>query len=184
VRETFVAVVTSNLPMISPLIARLFRPIIGSLRSLSSSSNKGLRTPGSNDIPLPPGYDLDDKNPRRGMGPRSVHPIPNFSVNGSDEHLYTCHEEESGGTASYDTDLESAQTMHSRAGVIVKQTSVEVIESRHAGGPAHEREDVGDYYLVGQAQRDAERLGRLPEASASAGRRTRASPTVGIGRAV
>lgn len=33
VRETFVVVVTSNLPMITPLIARCFRPIIGTLRS-------------------------------------------------------------------------------------------------------------------------------------------------------
>jgi hypothetical protein len=184
VRETFVAVVTSNLPMISPLIARCFRPIIGSLRSLSSSGNKGSRTPRSKDIPLPPGYDLDDKNPRRGLGPRSVYPIPNFSVNCSDEQLYTRREEEeeSGGAASYDPDLEAAQAMRSRAGVIVKQTSVEVIESRHAGSAADEREVVGDYYLVGQAQRDAERLARLPEAGA--GKRTRTSPTFGIGRAV
>lgn len=182
VRETFVAVVTSNLPMISPLIARCFRPIIGSLRSLSSSGNKGSRTPRSKDAQLPRGYDLDDKNPRRGLGPRSVYPIPNFSVNYSDEQLYTRHEEDSGGAASYDTDGEAAQAMRSRGGVIVKQTSVEIIESRHAGGPADEREAVGDYYLVGQAQRDAKRLARLPEASA--GRRTRTSPTFGIGRAV
>lgn len=178
VRETFVAVVTSNLPMISPLIARCFRPIIGTLRSLSSSGNKGSRTSRSKE-PQPRGFHLEDKNPRRGMGPRSVNPIPNFSMNCSDEHIYTHHDEDCRGTTSYDTDIESGRATHSRAGVIMKQTSVEVIETRHSGEPTNEH-GVGDYYLVKQAQREEERLAR----QASGGKRRRSSVTFGIGKAV
>lgn len=198
-RETFVAVVTSNIPMISPLIARFFRPLIGSLRSLSSSggggggNNKGggcgSRTPRSKEAQLPRGFHLEDKNPRRGMGPRSVNPIPNFSVNCSDEHIYARNYDDDfdgaggsggGAAASYDTDVEAARATRSKGGVIVKQTSVEVIETRNFGEEVGEREDVGDYYLVRQAQREAERLAR----QASVGKRRRTSSTFGIGRAV
>jgi hypothetical protein len=131
------------------------------------------------------------------MGPRSVNPLPTtFSGEGSDEHINDPRlgEMEMGGGSSsaagaYDTDrdrdrdLEAGQ-LHaaiprSRVGVIVKQTSVEVIETRHSGEVLDERE-IGDYYLVRQSQRDAERLAR----KASVGRKRRSSATLGMGRAV
>ncbi|KAL2267178.1 hypothetical protein VTJ83DRAFT_4455 [Remersonia thermophila] len=190
VRETFVAVVTSNLPMITPLIARFFRPIIGTFRSLSASHRGGLtRISRSRDGHgrAPAGgsglFVLEDKNPRRGMGPRSVHPIPDVTMNGSDENIFHYHYsiqhddgQSSGSTAAatpYDTDLEAARAaIHSRGkgggGVIVKQTSVEVIESPRRLG---EGDDVGDYYLFKQSRREAERVTR----QASTGRSKRSS---------
>jgi hypothetical protein len=144
-----------------------------------SSANKGSRPSRNNGDTKLRGFVLEDKNPRRGMGPRSVNPIPNFSMNGSDEHIYIRHEDD-GGTTSYDTDLESGRATHGRGGVIVKQTSVEVIETRHSGDPAGER-DVGDYYLVKQSQREAERLARKTSVG---GKRRRSSATFGVGRSV
>ncbi|KAK4125692.1 hypothetical protein N657DRAFT_591410 [Parathielavia appendiculata] len=198
VRESFVAVVTSNLPMITPLITRLFRPLIGTLvRSLSaaSSSSKPSSQSRSRDGGNKPSafHLLEDKNPRRGRGPRSVNPIPNFSVNGSDERICDSrrggHNDEArgGSPSSYDTDrdLESGRAAVAagapfpRAGVIVKQTSVEIIETRHSG-EALDDSDVADYYLVRQAHRDADWLARKP----SAGKRRRSSVTLGMGRAV
>ncbi|EAQ87701.1 hypothetical protein CHGG_04320 [Chaetomium globosum CBS 148.51] len=179
VRETFVAVVTSNLPILSSLIARCFCPIIGSLRSLSSSANRAARLSQNGDVKLR-GFIIENKNPRRGMGPRSVNPIPNFSGHDSEENIYTRNDEGGGGggTASYDIDLESARTTSVRLGVIVKQTSIEVIETLNLGGEAS-GQDVGDYYLVTQSQREAEILARKP----SAGKRRRSSSAFGIGRA-
>ena len=179
VRETFVAVVTSNLPILSPLIARCFRPIIGGLRSLYSSADRAPGPSQNGDVKLR-GFIIDDKNPRRGMGPRSVNPIPNFSVNDSEENIYT-RNDDGGGTASYDTDLESAQATRVRAGVIVKQTSIEVIETQKFGYDAS-GQNVGDYYLVmqsRQSQREAEILARKP----SVGKRRRSSSTFAIGKA-
>jgi hypothetical protein len=176
VRETFVAVVTSNLPILSSLIARCFRPIIGSLRALFSSADRAPGPAYNGDVKLR-GFINEDKNPRRGMGPWSVNPIPNFSVNDSAENIYT-RNDEGGGTTSYDTDLESARATHVRAGVIVKQTSIEVIETQRCGDDAS-GQDVGDYYLVTQSQREAEILARKP----SAGKRRRSSSTFAIGKA-
>jgi hypothetical protein len=176
VRETFVAVITSNLPMISPLIARCFRPLIGSLRTPSSTTNKASKSRRSAEGKARASM-FENKDPRRGMGPRSVNPIPNFSVNCSDEHIYARPHEDP-GTTSYETDLEAGQPL-SKAGVIVKQTSVEIIEMRPTGDQAAERE-VGDYYLVRQSQQDAERLAR----EAGSGKRKRSSASFIIGRAL
>lgn len=111
------------------------------------------------------------------MGPRSVNPIPNFSINYSDEHIYF-RPEEDGGTTVYDTDLESGQPS-SKPGVIMKQTSVEIVEMRRTGEHTAE-EDVGDYYLVRQSQQDAERLAR----EVAGGKRSRSSASFIIGRAL
>ncbi|KAK4134425.1 hypothetical protein BT67DRAFT_433933 [Trichocladium antarcticum] len=177
VRETFVAVVTSNLPMISPFLARLFRPIIGSLRSLSLSSSKMSKTTRSDK--KPGAFRLEDKNPRRGMGPRSVNPLPDFSVNGSEEHIYIRDDGKGahtryGKTAGHDTELESGYPTHTRSGVIVKQTSVEVTASRGS----IDAEDIGDYYLVKQSNREADRFaGRTSD-------RKQQRLNFGIGRAL
>lgn len=195
--------------MISSVIAKAFRPILGTLRSLSTSAhhNKPSKLSGSDgDM----GFHLENKNPRRGMGPRSVHPIPNFTMNGSDEEIYGgAHDGDSHTTAYDDTDLEAGHHHHHnqpqpplplktlgsittavtplhspispvippqspsvREGVIVKQTSVEVVETTterdsmpaitgRQGSQRTAAENVGDYYLVRQSQRDAERLAEL-----------------------
>lgn len=79
----------------------------------------------------------------------------------------------------YDIDLEAHHVTHPKGGVIVKQTSVEVIETRKSeeDGPGN---DVGDYYLVKQAQRECELLAR----KSSGGRGRRSSTTFGIGKSV
>ncbi|KAK4234864.1 hypothetical protein C8A03DRAFT_18304 [Achaetomium macrosporum] len=157
VRETFVAVITSNLPMITPLIAHWARPIVGALQSLTSS-NKLSKLSGSSRSGNKRGaFVLEDKNPRRGMGPRSVNPIPVTTINGSDEHINP-QPADDGRTTSYETDIELGQVAaQSKHGAIIKKTSVEVTESRELE-EAGTGQDIGDYYLVRQSKQDAERL--------------------------
>ncbi|CAK7216060.1 hypothetical protein SBRCBS47491_002703 [Sporothrix bragantina] len=94
-RETFVAVVTSNLPMIFPLIRRYGSPFFSGLRSsMSKSKSKNTGGNGTGNVTGGTGrsvqgiFVLEDKNPRRGMGPRSVHPLPNMTFSESEEYIY------------------------------------------------------------------------------------------------
>lgn len=95
-RETFVAVVTSNLPMIFPLLRRWGGPLFSSMRSGFSSRSKntggnasaGGNTTGGTGRSVNGMFILEDKNPRRGMGPRSVNPLPNMTFSESEEHIY------------------------------------------------------------------------------------------------
>ncbi len=168
VRETFVAVVTSNLPMILPLIALCCRPLMGTLRSASTRANKLVESSRSRDG-RGRAWISEDRNPRRGMGPRSVNPIPNFSVNGSEENIVRAD----------DADLEAGLPVGgasarepARSGVILKKTSLEIIEMRRIGELEEER-DVADYYLVRQ-QQDSEIL--VVGRKNSVGRRDRTRP--------
>ncbi|KAB5576354.1 hypothetical protein GE09DRAFT_936479, partial [Coniochaeta sp. 2T2.1] len=90
-RETFVAVTTSNLPMIFPLARRFLSPIFGSLRSLSSRLTPGgYGTTGLSHSTKPKTgehFKLEDKNPRRGQGPRTANPITNFTFSESEERI-------------------------------------------------------------------------------------------------
>lgn len=75
--------------MMVPLFRRWGKPFIDTMKSLSS----GARTMGSGDNagragPQPGAFILEDKNPRRGMGPRSVNPITNFTFSESEERIY------------------------------------------------------------------------------------------------
>ncbi|KAL7957718.1 hypothetical protein V8C34DRAFT_285067 [Trichoderma compactum] len=82
VRETFVAVVTSNLPMIVPMLKMLIGPFIGSILSSRRSTQK-----------------LEDATPKdlvtfggsskswRGRGPPTANPITNITINESEEHI-------------------------------------------------------------------------------------------------
>ena len=159
--------ITSNLPMILPLVSRCCRPIIGSLRSFSTAHkpSKSTRNRAANGCPF-----LEDKNPRRGLGPRSINPIPDLTFNGSDENIFARPELE--------TDAESGHVPAKRRGGIMKQTSLEIIEMRQTEEEAEEQ-DVGDYYLVKQL-RESELLSR----NSSVGKLKRASATFGIGTAV
>ncbi|KAI1082567.1 hypothetical protein F5B20DRAFT_578236 [Whalleya microplaca] len=85
VRETFVAVVTTNLPMVFPLIrgwlSPVFGPLISSMRSTPRPSDKGssnLRTFGQGSIP---------SWRRRGTGPPTANPITNITYNESEERM-------------------------------------------------------------------------------------------------
>ncbi|KAI1872884.1 uncharacterized protein JN550_003758 [Neoarthrinium moseri] len=87
VRETFVAVITTNLPIVFPFFRTLLMPFLGSLaRSMRSSS----------------AHLSDDKKPRtdfrtfggggsgqswRGRGPRTANPITDFTFNESEERM-------------------------------------------------------------------------------------------------
>ncbi|KAL6701621.1 hypothetical protein J3F84DRAFT_355343 [Trichoderma pleuroticola] len=82
VRETFVAVVTSNLPMLVPMLKMLIGPFIGSILSSRRSTQK-----------------LEDATPKdlvtfggsskswRGRGPPTANPITNITINESEEHI-------------------------------------------------------------------------------------------------
>lgn len=82
VRETFVAVVTTNLPMIFPLLKGLFGPLFGSIldsmRSTQKSEGitpKGIITFGGS------------SKSWRGRGPPTANPITNFTMNESEERM-------------------------------------------------------------------------------------------------
>ncbi|KAM7195747.1 hypothetical protein V8F20_007317 [Naviculisporaceae sp. PSN 640] len=161
VRETFVAVVTSNIPMIVPLINRWSRPVAESIRSMSPYVGKvsGFSRPSMDSR----AYRLEDKNPRRGMGPRSIHPITNTSFDCSQDRV--CSDEEAlgalatektpqNGTHAYGHQEGRPQTSlvpTPVSGGILKKTSLEVSESR----PRKSDENIGGYYLVQQASRIA-----------------------------
>lgn len=81
-RETFVAVVTTNLPMLVPLIKGLVGPFFGSIISSRRSTQK-----------------LEDATPKdlvtfggsskswRGRGPPTANPITNITISESEEHI-------------------------------------------------------------------------------------------------
>jgi len=165
VRETFVAVVTSNLPMVFPLVHRWGKPLIGSLRTFSSTAGKFSGMSRSAD-PKPGAFKLEDKNPRRGMGPRSVNPITEFTMSGSEEHIVDQQNNNKGrqrdgaDASGSDTDLEAGRRVNSPEngnGGILKETSLQVTETRkNSNAGTNEDQDIGDYYLVQQSRRSAD----------------------------
>ncbi|KAK8092925.1 hypothetical protein PG999_014512, partial [Apiospora kogelbergensis] len=79
IRETFVAVITTNLPIIAPMFRLWMTPIVNTVR-------KSVGTSGSDD----PGIcniHLEGRDPRRGKWPRSIDQIPYPSFNESEERL-------------------------------------------------------------------------------------------------
>ncbi|KAL8350212.1 hypothetical protein RB598_005512 [Gaeumannomyces tritici] len=90
VRETFVAVVTSNIPMIFSVVRRFTGPIFSTIRSITGSgASRGPKggshgmLPGSNsnDVQLNNRAPLPERR-----GPRSVNPLP--TANESEESIY------------------------------------------------------------------------------------------------
>ncbi|KAK1836342.1 hypothetical protein QBC39DRAFT_84762 [Podospora conica] len=158
VRETFVAVVTSNMPMVFPLVMRWGRPLLGTLRSISSTKNSKLSRSGD---PHSGAFKLEDKNPRRGMGPRSVNPITEFTMSGSEEHIIDPSSKDVAvhqmpeRQSSSDGDLETGRGNSRR--VIMKQTTLQVTESRKSKTETGEDDGgIGDYYLVQQGRRSGD----------------------------
>ncbi|GKT54210.1 short-chain dehydrogenase reductase sdr [Colletotrichum tofieldiae] len=95
VRETFVAIVTTNIPMIFPLVRRWLTPIFGSITStLSRGTNNRYGNSKRSDLPAPGSIKLDDVtngsssgNKKKGRQPFSQYPITEFTLSGSEEHL-------------------------------------------------------------------------------------------------
>lgn len=78
VRETFVAVVTTNLPMIFPLVKSLLTPVLGSLlTSMRSTNHKLDATP----------KDIHSNQSWRGRGPPTANPITNVTFTESEERI-------------------------------------------------------------------------------------------------
>jgi len=177
VRETFVAIITSNLPMIFPLINRWGRPLIGSIRTFSSAAGKMSGMSRSND-PKPGAFRLEDKNPRRGLGPRSVHQITEFTMNGSEERIVdpqnqnTQQPSQDGAeTHGSDADVDAGRSN----GGILKETSLQVTEMRKSRSDLEsndERNMIGDYYLVEQSRRSAEADRKAHVGSSKRGKRS------------
>lgn len=147
-RETFVAVVTSNLPMIFPLVRRLFSPLLSTIRSYSSkiTGNYATGTSRSDHIRL------EDKNPRRGMGPRSVNPLTNFTFTESEERIV---EPQNPSASSQHT----TGTSPPQQSGIMKEVKVSVTEERKSRSDFPSEESLGqpgDFYLVEQARRSEE----------------------------
>lgn len=82
VRETFVAVITTNLPMVFPLVKTVLNPILGSLlTSVRSTNNKLDSTPkGTNTFG-------GSSNSWRGCGPPTANPITNVTFSESEERI-------------------------------------------------------------------------------------------------
>lgn len=188
VRETFVAVVTSNMPMVFPLVMRWGRPLIGTLRSISSTANKHSKLSRSGD-PHSGAFKLEDKNPRRGMGPRSVNPITEFTMSGSEERIIDPSSKEANvlqtreTRSSSDADLETGRG--DRRQVIMKQTTLQVTESRKSKTDFDAREDdggIGDYYLVQQGRKSSDVHGGRHDVGASSRRGKRSSMNFSVPR--
>lgn len=160
------------MPIISPLIARCFRPIIGTVRFLSSAAPKTSGNTPSTGEGKARAYAVEDKTPRRGTGPRTINPIPDFTLNGSDEHICPPDHDE-WGTTSYETDLEAGRGSL-KNGVILKRSSIEIIEMQQMGEPT-DAQDITDYYMLRRDQGGAEYV----EARVTAGSQTRPSTTMG-----
>ncbi|KAL2128958.1 hypothetical protein VTI74DRAFT_8412 [Chaetomium olivicolor] len=183
VRETFVAVVTSNMPMIVPLIARLFRPVIGTLRSTIPTAQKQSKFSDSGDG-KPKAVLYEGRNPRRGMGPPSINPIPNFTtINGSDEGINIRPEERTVGTIPENVDLEAGTAATSptpRSGD--KERPVEAVELRNMAEPSSWG-DSGGYYHARLARTQAEQAG-MAASPPSGWERSNSSLGFGIGIAL
>ncbi|KAK2015619.1 hypothetical protein LZ32DRAFT_554231 [Colletotrichum eremochloae] len=94
VRETFVAIVTTNVPMIFPLVRRWLSPLLGTITStLPRVSNRYGNSKRSH-LPGPGSIQLGDVsegsasgNKKKGRPPYSQYPITEFTLSGSEEHL-------------------------------------------------------------------------------------------------
>ncbi|KAK3323827.1 hypothetical protein B0T19DRAFT_443294 [Cercophora scortea] len=157
VRETFVAVVTSNLPMVVPLVNRWIQPMFGHVKTFTSQVGHLSGMSRSAD-PMPGAFRLEDKSPRRGRRPRSVNPLTDISFDGSEDRMV--HDRDGThitdrGAISNQPDLEAGRGLG--PGVILKQTSVHISETRRNSRTTFPSDDgfpdIGDYYLTEQSIR-------------------------------
>ncbi|KAF7543930.1 hypothetical protein G7046_g9902 [Stylonectria norvegica] len=109
-RETFVAVVTTNLPMIFPFLRRTLSPILGTFTSQFSKYGSSKRTGNHQQrgsIRLDDGHShsIFGGSKKNGSGaPFSQYPLTQLTVTGSDEYLHK--QSEAGGGGGIRKDME------------------------------------------------------------------------------
>ena len=128
--------------------------------------------------------DRSGRDQRRGMGPRSVNPLTNFSFNESEENIITGRAGDETDHARSDAENEAAAGgPHSRgAGGILIQTSVQVKEMRKSQFPDDEESNIGDYYLVEQSRKTEEEA--LAKAKATSKKQASASAMINVSPSV
>jgi hypothetical protein len=85
VRETFVAVVTTNLPMVFPLVKHLLSPILSSIaKSVKSASERQSTDRKRSLVTFGGGGGTQSW---RGRGPRTANPITEFTFTESEERI-------------------------------------------------------------------------------------------------
>lgn len=82
VRETFVAVITTNLPMVFSLVKTILTPILGSLLTSVRSTNNKLDSTPKDTSTFGGG-----RNCWRGRGPPTANPITNVTFSESEERI-------------------------------------------------------------------------------------------------
>ncbi|OAT04807.1 hypothetical protein BDBG_01303 [Blastomyces gilchristii SLH14081] len=129
VRETFVAVVTTNLPMIFPLMKRWLSSVFGSLiTSMRSSKRTGNETP--KDLRNFGGSSGFNSSNRRGRGPPTANPIPNTTFSESEERIieeYNMQEMKNNKNRSTNGNADSTQRYNGNDNKIQKRIDFTVV---------------------------------------------------------
>ncbi|KAL2366423.1 hypothetical protein RJZ56_000682 [Blastomyces dermatitidis] len=129
VRETFVAVVTTNLPMIFPLMKRWLSSVFGSLiTSMRSSKRTGNETP--KDLRTFGGSSGFNSSNRRGRGPPTANPIPNTTFSESEERIieeYNMQEMKNNKNRSTNGNADSTQRYNGNDNKIQKRIDFTVV---------------------------------------------------------
>ncbi|GKT49856.1 uncharacterized protein ColSpa_10037 [Colletotrichum spaethianum] len=117
VRETFVAIVTTNLPMIFPLVRRWLSPVFGTITTTFSRGTNKYGTSKRMDLPAPGSIKLDDVtngssngNKKKGRQPFSQYPITEFTLSGSEEHLNKSASQPGGISVSKNVEVRVEET--------------------------------------------------------------------------
>lgn len=132
---------------------------------------------------------MEDKNPRRGMGPRSINPITNISFDGSEERIFSEQNDDlpdrDGQAIASDMERERGceAGLGSASGGIMKETCLRITETRKTSADLILDEtvvSVGDYYLVEQSRKTAD--GSNGGQQVSQHKKDRSSLHYGMGR--
>lgn len=137
VRETFVAVVTTNLPVIFPLVKSWLTPLVGPLMSTVRSTKK--LTDGTPNELRTFGGGGGSGPSWRGRGPRTANPITNFTFTESEERMV-------GDAKTQDTTHSWSQDASGSAGTsglrsIHKSVEVEVVREPRTSGEYEAQQD-------------------------------------------
>lgn len=154
--------------MIFPLARRYLGPLLGTIRSFSSkvtgggSRGYGTGMSARSNNGGGPGaggrehFRLEEnKNPRRGLGPRTANPITNFTFSESEERIV---QPDQGGAATVTSLSGDGGGVAGDGKGIMKEVMVRVTEERksRSGFPDEEFGSPGDYYLTQQVRRSEE----------------------------
>ncbi|PGH07329.1 hypothetical protein GX51_01873 [Blastomyces parvus] len=135
VRETFVAVITTNLPMIFPLMKRWLADVFGSLiTSMRSSKRTGNETP--KDLRTYGGSSGFNSSNRRGRGPPTANPIPNTTFSESEERImeeYKMQDMKNNKNHTNNGDADSTQQPNGNDNTIQKRVDFTVVTEDSPG---------------------------------------------------